>query len=124
MVFKRYGLILAAFAQPGDRVLVEQPSYHGALAAIAAAGSRAVPVALNDGGWELDAVHAAIRQLAPVLAYFVPDSHNPTGFTMPEDERKRLGHIISETRAPAPSSTSRSWTCGSTRNRRRRWPQR
>ena len=92
------GLILAAFAQPGDRVLVEQPTYHGALAAIAAAGSRAVPVALNDGGWELDAVHAAIRQLAPVLAYFVPDSHNPTGFTMSEDERKRLGHIISETR--------------------------
>ncbi|MCV7434650.1 MocR-like transcription factor YczR [Mycolicibacterium bacteremicum] len=92
------GLILAAFTQPGDRVLVEQPTYHGALAAISAAGSRAVPVALNESGWELDAVHAAIRQLAPVLAYFIPDSHNPTGFTMPTDQRNRLGHIISETR--------------------------
>lgn len=92
------GLILAAFTQPGDRVLVEQPTYHGALAAISAAGSRAVPVALNESGWELDAVHAAIRQLAPVLAYFIPDSHNPTGFTMPTEQRNRLGHIISETR--------------------------
>ncbi|MGK2869816.1 MAG: PLP-dependent aminotransferase family protein [Mycobacterium sp.] len=92
------GLILAAFTQPGDRVLVEQPSYHGALSSISASGARAVPVALNENGWELDALHAAIRQLAPVLAYFIPDNHNPTGFTMPVDERKRLGHIISETR--------------------------
>lgn len=92
------GLILAAFTQSGDRVLVEQPTYHGALSAISAAGARAVPVALHENGWELDAVHAAIRQLAPVLAYTIPDSHNPTGFTMPPEERNRLGHIISETR--------------------------
>ena len=28
------GLILATYVQPGDRVLVEQPTYHGALSAI------------------------------------------------------------------------------------------
>ncbi|MGU3498805.1 MocR-like transcription factor YczR [Mycobacterium sp. C31M] len=92
------GLILAAFTQPGDRVLVEQPTYHGALSAISTSGARAVPVSLNEQGWELDAVHAAIRQLAPSLAYFIPDNHNPTGFTMSSTDRNRLGHIISETR--------------------------
>lgn len=92
------GLILASHTRPGDRVLVEQPTYHGALTAIATAGARAVPVALTEDGWELDAVQAALRQLAPSLAYLIPDSHNPTGFTMPAAERKRLGHIISETR--------------------------
>lgn len=92
------GLILAAFTQPGDRVLVEQPSYHGALSCISTSGARAVPVALNESGWELDALHAAIRQLAPALAYVIPDNHNPTGFTMPLEQRNRLGHIISETR--------------------------
>ena len=91
-------LILATHTRPGDRVLVEQPTYHGALSAITTAGARAVPVALTDDGWELDAVHAAVRQLAPALAYLVPDCHNPTGFTLPAAERKRLGHIISETR--------------------------
>ena len=40
------GLILATYTQPGDRVLVEQPTYHGALSAISTAGARAVPVAL------------------------------------------------------------------------------
>ncbi len=92
------GLILATYTQPGDRVLVEQPTYHGALSAISTAGARAVPVALAGDGWELDAVHAAVRQLAPSLAYLIPDCHNPTGFTMPAADRKRLGQIISDTR--------------------------
>src|SRR6185436_16736389 len=41
-------LILATYAQPGDRVLVEQPTYHGALSAVATGGMRPVPVALTD----------------------------------------------------------------------------
>jgi DNA-binding transcriptional MocR family regulator len=92
------GLILATHVHPGDRVLVEQPTYHGAISVITATGSRPVPVALTDDGWELDAVEAAIRQLAPSLAYFVPDNHNPTGLTLPPEGRKRLAHIIAETR--------------------------
>ncbi|ART71162.1 GntR family transcriptional regulator [Mycobacterium dioxanotrophicus] len=92
------GLILATHTQAGDRVLVEQPTYHGALSAITHAGARPVPVSLTQDGWELDAVHAALRQLAPSLAYLVPDCHNPTGFTLDAEGRTRLGQIISETR--------------------------
>ena len=32
------GLILTTYVQPGDRVLVEQPTYHGALSSMATAG--------------------------------------------------------------------------------------
>jgi DNA-binding transcriptional MocR family regulator len=92
------GLILATYVQPGDRVLVEQPTYHGAISAITIAGARPVPVAVADDGWDLGAVHAALRQLAPSLAYLVPDNHNPTGLTLPAAARKQLAHIISETR--------------------------
>jgi DNA-binding transcriptional MocR family regulator len=92
------GLVLATHTQAGDRVLVEQPTYHGALSAITHAGARPVPVSLTEDGWELDAMHAALRQLAPSLAYLVPDCHNPTGLILPAAGRKRLGQIISETR--------------------------
>jgi DNA-binding transcriptional MocR family regulator len=92
------GLILATYTQPGDRVLVEQPTYHGALSAITTTGARPVPVAMTDEGWELDAVHSAVRQLAPNLAYLVVDNHNPTGMTLSEAGRRRLGSIIAETR--------------------------
>ena len=92
------GLILATYTEPGDRVLVEQPTYHGALSAIMTTGARPVPVAMTDDGWDLDAVHAAVRQLAPNLAYLVLDNHNPTGMTLSEAGRRRLGTIIAETR--------------------------
>lgn len=92
------GLILATYTQPDDRVLVEQPTYHGALAAMASRGLRPVPVAMAPDGWELDAVEAAVRQLAPNLAYLIPDNQNPTGMTMPVPERNRLARIISDTR--------------------------
>jgi DNA-binding transcriptional MocR family regulator len=91
-------LVLAAYIQPDDRVLVEQPTYHGVLSAITAAGARPVPVAMTHDGWELDAVHTAIRQLSPSLAYLIPDNQNPTGLTMPASDRKHLAHIISDTR--------------------------
>jgi DNA-binding transcriptional MocR family regulator len=91
-------LILATYTQPGDRVLVEQPTYHGALSAMAARGIRPVPVAVTTSGWEIDAIDAAVRQLAPSLAYLIPDNHNPTGMSMPLAQRKQLAHVIAETR--------------------------
>lgn len=66
--------------------------------AIGTAGARAVPVPVSNDGWDLDAMHAAVRQLAPTLAYLVPDNHNPTGMSLPAADRKRLCDIISETR--------------------------
>ena len=92
------GLILTTYVQPGDRVLVEQPTYHGALSAITTAGARPVPVAMTEDGWELDALQAAVHQLSPSLAYLIPDNQNPTGLTMPAWDRKRLAGIIAETR--------------------------
>ena len=91
-------LILTTYVQPGDRVLVEQPTYHGALSSIATAGARPVPVAMTEDGWELDAIQAAVQQLSPSLAYLIPDNQNPTGLTMSAQDRKRLADIITETR--------------------------
>ena len=92
------GLILATYTQPEDSVLVEQPTYHGALAAMATRGLRPVPVAMAPDGWELDAVEAAVRQLAPNLAYLIPDNQNPTGMTMSVSDRKRLAQIVTGSR--------------------------
>lgn len=88
------GLILATYTQPGDRVLVEQPTYHGALSALATRGIRPVPVAVTSDGWEVPAIETAMRQLAPSLAYLIPDNHNPTGLTLPESGRRDLARII------------------------------
>ena len=93
-----FNLVLTTYVQPGDRVLVEQPTYHGALTSITTAGARPVPVAMTEDGWELDAMQSAVQQLSPSLAYLIPDNQNPTGLTMPAQDRKRLAGIIAETR--------------------------
>nr|WP_165588562.1 PLP-dependent aminotransferase family protein [Mycolicibacterium komanii]CRL66437.1 transcriptional regulator with HTH domain and aminotransferase domain protein [Mycolicibacterium komanii] len=92
------GLILTTYIQPGDRVVVEQPTYHGALSSITTAGARPVPVAMTEAGWDLDALENALHQVSPTLAYLIPDNQNPTGMTMPAADRKRLARIITETR--------------------------
>jgi DNA-binding transcriptional MocR family regulator len=45
-----FNLVLTTYVQPGDRVLVEQPTYHGALTSITTAGARPVPVAMTEDG--------------------------------------------------------------------------
>src|SRR5215218_4309016 len=72
-------LLLRVLAGPGDRVLVDHPTYPNALDAIRAAGARPVPVALEPGGWDLEMLGATLRQAAPRLAYVIADHHNPTG---------------------------------------------
>jgi DNA-binding transcriptional MocR family regulator len=72
-------LALRMLVGPGDRVLVEQPTYPNALEAIRAAHASTVPVAvdaLGGHGWDIAGIDAALRQAAPRLAYLVVDFQN------------------------------------------------
>jgi len=96
------GLVLLAMAGPGDRVLVEHPTYPNALDAIRARGGRPVPVPLGPGpdgtgSWDLDAVTAAVRDAAPRLAYLIPDFQNPTGAVLDDPGRERLVDLARRT---------------------------
>ena len=93
-----FSLAVSLFADPGDRVLVEHPTYPNALDAIRRAATRPVPVPLAPGGWDNDAVEAALRQTAPRLAYINPDFQNPTGLLASDAERAALGRAMSRSR--------------------------
>ena len=83
-------LALRALAAPGDRIIVEHPTYPNALEAIRGAGCRPVPVSFGAGGWDLEMLAATIRHTAPRLAYLTPDFQNPTGFCMSGPDRTAL----------------------------------
>ncbi|MCE5292493.1 MAG: PLP-dependent aminotransferase family protein [Nocardiaceae bacterium] len=94
-------LILIALATPGDRVLVEHPTYPNALDAIRAVGGRPVPVPLrpeHPQPWDLGAIATTARQSAAKLAYFIPDYQNPTGLCLDDDGRRELVRIAREAR--------------------------
>jgi DNA-binding transcriptional MocR family regulator len=98
-------LVLAALVTPGDRVLVEHPTYPNALDAVHARGARCVPVPLDldspgADAWDLDLVTAAVRDAAPRLAYLVPDHQNPTGALLDGAGRERLVALARRTGTP------------------------
>jgi DNA-binding transcriptional MocR family regulator len=83
---------LEVLVGPGDRVVVEHPSYPNALDAIRATGARTVPVvvdATNTAAMVTDFPRVA-RQTSARLAYLMPDFQNPTGLLLDGDQRGRM----------------------------------
>lgn len=85
-------LVLGLLSGPGDRVLVENPSYPTALEAMRRGRLRTRSVPVTEEGWDRGVVESAFRQSVPQLAYLIPDFHNPTGCLMPPEERAGVLH--------------------------------
>src|SRR5512146_1487678 len=77
------------FINRGDRVLVESPTYLGALQAWNAYGAEYVPVASDENGMIVDALEEALRT-GPKFIYCLPNFQNPTGVTLALERRKKL----------------------------------
>ncbi|MEV5609785.1 PLP-dependent aminotransferase family protein [Streptomyces sp. NPDC052225] len=83
-------LVLGLLAGPGDRIMVENPSYPNALEAMRRARLRPVSVPVTDDeGWDIEIVESTLRRSVPRLAHLIPDFHNPTGAVMPPAQRAR-----------------------------------
>lgn len=84
-------LVSSVLLGRGDRALVETPTYPHAVDALRRAGARlvGVPVSTADG-WDLDRAAQAFQRTLPVLAYLMPDFHNPTGRSMTPRERAAM----------------------------------
>jgi len=77
------------FINHGDRILVESPTYLGALQAWAAYGAEYVTVPMDKQGMNTDALEEALRT-GPKFIYVLPNFQNPTGVTLSLERRKRL----------------------------------
>jgi len=89
------GIDLAAkvFVGAGDAVLVEQPSFLGALEAFRARGARVVGVPIEHDGLRVEALPALIQRYHPKLLYCMPTYQNPTGRSLSPEKRRALLRI-------------------------------
>lgn len=78
---------MRALADPGDPVIVEAPTYLGALAAARAAGLRPVPVPADADGVRADLLADAFTRTGARLAYLQPLYANPTGAVLAPERR-------------------------------------
>lgn len=82
--------------EPGDRVIVEQPSYDRTLLLLEQLGVEFVPVALEEDGIDVDAVEKALEAGPVKLAHIIPNFHNPAGCTLSAAKRERLVKLATE----------------------------
>jgi 2-aminoadipate transaminase len=84
-------LLTRTLIEPGDRVLVEAPTYLGAIMAFAGFEAEVEGVPVDSDGLRVDAVEEALaRGPRPKLLYVIPDHQNPSGLSLSEERRHAL----------------------------------
>lgn len=91
-------LIAQAFIKPRDVVLFERPSYSAAIDIFRAQGAQIVTVDIHPEGYDLEQVEYYIKQYKPRLFYLNPTFHNPTGYSVSVEQRKKLVELAEQYR--------------------------
>lgn len=83
-------LVSQVLLEPSDLLLVETPTYYGALDLFRALNFRFIGVPLDSGGMQVDWLKTLLQQHRPKLIYTIPNFHNPTGTCLSEARRREL----------------------------------
>ena len=90
-------LVTKVFCNPGDTVLVESPSYVGALGVFRSFECNVVHVEMDDQGLNPDALKQALAKHRNVkMIYTIPSFHNPAGLTQSQHRRDEILAIAQE----------------------------
>lgn len=87
-------LIARQLLQPGDTVLVESPTFPGALDVFRRFAARTLPLPVDDQGVRPDVLADLLRRTEPRLVYLTPHFHNPTGAVLPLERRVTIAELI------------------------------
>ena len=84
-------LVGKSFVDPGDLVIVEGPTYLGAIQAFRSFEAKLVAVPVDEDGLEVDELERRLAGgLRPKLVYTIPDHQNPAGVTLSVERRAPL----------------------------------
>ena len=89
-------LLFRYMIEPGDRVIVEQPSYDRTLLLLGRTGAEPIGVPLEADGIDVGGVEAALADGRVSLIYVILNFHNPAGCTLSAAKRERLLELADE----------------------------
>ena len=94
-------LVTKIFCDPGDTVIVESPSYLGALGVFRSYQCNVVHVAMDQQGLDPQSLREALTKNSRVkFIYTIPSFHNPAGLTQSYERRKEILGIAQEFNVP------------------------
>ena len=86
-------LLLNAVIDPGDTVLVESPTFLGAIQCMRIRGANIVSIPTDEEGVIPEAAEELIRKHHPKIMYIIPTFQNPTGITLSARRRPALAEL-------------------------------
>lgn len=90
-------LIARQTVQAGDSVIVESPTFPGALDVLRRFGARAIPLPVDERGARTELLEDLVLRTGARLLYLAPDFHNPTGAILPLARREEVARIAQRT---------------------------
>jgi 2-aminoadipate transaminase len=87
------------FLNRGDYIVVESPSYLGALQAWNAYGAQYISVPMDENGMIVDELEKALR-IGPKFIYVLPNFQNPSGATLSLERRQRIVELADKYGVP------------------------
>lgn len=88
-------LIGKVLLNKGDKVIIEEPGYLGAIQAFSLSQPEFLPVTLETDGLNLEQLERALQQENVKFIYTVPNFQNPTGLTYSKEKRKAIADLLS-----------------------------
>ena len=94
-------LLFKVMVNPGDPVLVEEPTYIGGVGAITSYGGEPIGIPMDSHGMKPEDLESIIKELhsrnqKPKVLYTIPNFHNPTGFTLCRYRREKIYQLASK----------------------------
>ncbi|WP_315370965.1 PLP-dependent aminotransferase family protein [Paenibacillus xylanexedens] len=89
-------VISRTLVKPGDRVLMERPTYGPAMEIFRKQGARLIFTDIHSDGYDLEQIEHLMKSEKPRLFYTTPTFHNPTGVNVPVEQRKQLPELAEQ----------------------------
>ena len=89
-------LLSKALIDPGDTVLVENPSFLGNLQCLKLYQANLIPVESDDNGLLINDLEEKIRKYHPKMLYTIPTFQNPSGRTLSDERRKAIAALAEQ----------------------------
>ena len=89
-------MVSAVFANPGDTVFVEEPSYFLAFQIFRNHGLNIVGIPVDDDGLSVEALEQELKSHKPAFLYTIPSYHNPGGQCTTQERRRRIVELAEE----------------------------
>ena len=89
-------LLCKALINPGDVILIENPSFLGNIQCMRLYEAQLVPVETDEHGVIPEKLEEAARTYHPKMLYIIPTFQNPTGITLSADRRRPIAEIAAK----------------------------